>query len=142
MPFRLLLLYGAMGGLASVLVAALVRSVVSAGNGSAPGPETSRSLLPTWKEVIEAGTHVLAGAGIGLLFWLSWGFAAIVTVPWWVRGVAFGGACAVTLAVPALLAASFRTGIRPRQTLVLVLEWSYTCLTAGLACAWVAEAVQ
>jgi hypothetical protein len=139
-PFRLLLLYGALGGLASVLMAALVRSMVSA--GSAAVPVTPPSLLPTWKEVIEAGTHVLAGAGIGLLFWLSWGFAAIVTVPWWTRGLAFGGACAVTLAVPSLVAAALRTGIRPRQTLALLLEWSYTCVVAGLACAWFAEAVQ
>lgn len=142
MPFRLLLLYGAIGGLASVLMAALVRSFVSAGSGSTALPAAPPSLLPTWKEVIEAGTHVLAGAGIGVLFWLSWGFAAIVTVPWWVRGVAFGGACAVTLAVPSLVAAALRTGIRPRQAFALLLEWSYTCVSAGLACAWAAEAVQ
>lgn len=142
MPFRLLLLYGAIGGLASVLMAALVRSLLAASERGAPGTATPPSWLPTWKEIIEAATHVFTGAGIGLLFWLSWGFAAIVTVPWWVRGLAFGGACAVIVAVPALLAASLRTGVRPRQAFMLLLEWSYTCVMAALACAWIAEAVQ
>lgn len=142
MPFRLLLLYGAIGGLASVLVAALLRSLLAASKRGVREPASPPSLLPTWKEVIEAGTHVLAGAGIGLLFWLSWGFAAIVTVPWWVRGVAFGGACAVILTVPALVDASLRTSVRPGQAVVLLLEWIYTCVMAGLACAWIAEAVQ
>ncbi|MEQ1582032.1 MAG: hypothetical protein ABL964_15680 [Steroidobacteraceae bacterium] len=140
MPFRLLLLYGAIGGLASVLMAALARSMLATGKRSAPAAMPP-PLLPTWKDVIEAGTHVLAGAGIGLLFWLSWGFAAIVTVPWWVRGLAFGGACALTVAVPALVGAAIRTGVRRGQAGVLLLEWSYTCLMAGLACAWIAEAV-
>jgi hypothetical protein len=139
-PFRLLLLYGAIGGLAGVLMAALARSMLAAGKRSAPTTAPS-SLLPTWKEVIEAAMHVFAGAGIGLLFWLSWGFAAIVTVPWWVRGLAFGGACALTLAVPSLVGAAIRTGMRRGQGVALLLEWSYTCLMAGLACAWIAEAV-
>jgi hypothetical protein len=140
-PFRLLLLYGAIGGLAGVLVAALLRSLLAVGRRSVPEATPQPSLLPTWMEVVEAATHVFAGAGIGLLFWLSWGFAAIVTVPWWVRGLAFGGACAVTLAVPALVGASLRTRVRPAQAVVLLLEWSYTCVMAGLACAWIAEAV-
>jgi hypothetical protein len=135
-------MYGAFGGLASVLVATLLRSLLAAGKRSVPEPAPLASLLPTWKEIAEAGTHVLTGAGIGLLFWLSWGFAAIVTVPWWVRGVAFGGACAVTLAVPALVGAVLRTGVRPGQAMVLLLEWSYTCILAGLACAWIAETVR
>ncbi len=142
MPLQLLVLYGAIGGLASVLAAALMRSLLAAAKPSAPEAVPPPPLLPTWKDVIEAGTHVLAGAGIGLLFWLSWGFAAIVTVPWWVRGVAFGGGCALTLAVPALVGAALRTGVRPGQAMLLLLEWSYTCVMAGLACAWIAEVVQ
>ena len=142
MPIRLLLLYGAIGGLASVLVAALLRSLLAAGKRSLPEPATPPSWLPSWKEIIEAATHVFTGAGIGLLFWLSWGFAAIVTVPWWVRGLAFGCACAITLALPVLAGTALRTGLRPKKVGLLLLEWSYTCVMAGLACAWITEAVQ
>lgn len=142
MPFRLLLLYGAIGGLASVLVAALLRSLLSATRLEPAGPGSPRPLLPSWRDLIEAATHVFAGAGIGLVFWLSWGFAAIVTVPWWVRGVAFGGLCALVVAVPALLGAALRTGMRWKQVAGLLLEWSYTCVMAGLACAWIAAATQ
>jgi len=138
MPFRLLVLYGAIGGLASVLVAALLRSLLDAGRRVAPAEASS--LLPSWKDLREAATHVFAGAGIGLLFWLSWGFAAIVTVPWWVRGLAFGGTCAVTIAVPALAGSGLRQGLAPRAIWLQGIEWIYTCLMAGLACAWVAEA--
>lgn len=142
MPFRLLLLYGAIGGLASVLVGTLVRSLLAAGKRAAREPVPPPSLLPSWQDVVEAATHVFAGAGIGLLFWLSWGFAAIVTVPWWVRGLAFGGACALTLVIPSLAGTALRTGMRRGPVWAALLEWSYTCVMAGLACAWIAEAVQ
>jgi hypothetical protein len=41
--------------------------------------------------------HLCAGVGLGVLFWLTWGLAAVVGVPWWLRGVLFGTAiwCAV-----------------------------------------------
>lgn len=138
MPFRLLLLYGAIGGLASVLVGTLFRSLLAAGKRNAP----AQAPPPSLQDVVEAATHVFAGAGIGLLFWLSWGFAAIVTVPWWVRGLAFGGACAVALVIPSLAGTALRTGMRRGQAVGALIEWSYTCLMAGLACAWIAEAVQ
>ncbi len=142
MPFRLLLLYGAIGGLASVLAAALLRSLLSAARPEATEPESPPTLLPSWRDLFEAATHVFAGAGIGLVFWLSWGFAAIVTVPWWVRGIAFGGICALVVAVPALVGTALRTGMRSKQAAGLLLEWTYTCVMAGLACAWIAEATQ
>ncbi|MEY4931864.1 MAG: hypothetical protein RLZZ403_184 [Pseudomonadota bacterium] len=142
MPFRLLLLFGAIGGLTSVLVAALLRSLLSAATLQATGPQSPSALLPSWRDIFEAATHVFSGAGIGLVFWLSWGFAAIVTVPWWVRGVAFGGTCALVVAVPALLGTALRTGLRSKQAAGLLIEWTYTCVMAGLACAWVAEATQ
>jgi hypothetical protein len=138
-PFRLLLLYGAFGGLASVLLAALFRSLLAAGKRGSGGTGVT-SVLPSWQEACEAATHVFAGAGIGVLFWLSWGFAALVTVPWWVRGIAFGGACATAIALPALASTRLRGGLRAGLVGVLLLEWSYTCVMAGLACAWIAEA--
>jgi hypothetical protein len=139
-PIELLLLYGAMGGLASVLVAAVLRPWLSAVGRTDVTPGATRLPIPSWREVLEAGTHVCAGAGIGVLYWLSWGFAAIVTVPWWVRGLAFGLACSVTITLPLLIAVALRARMQPRMLAALLLEWFYTCSLAALACAWSAEA--
>ena len=131
-----------MGGLASVLVAALLRPLLAAAWRSGDAGASPASLTPTWTEVLEASTHVFAGAGIGMLFWLSWGFAALVAVPWWVRGLTFGLVCSAAIVLPMLVATAFRLRMQRRVLGVLLLEWSYTCTMAGLACAWVAEAAQ
>jgi len=131
-----------MGGLASVLVAALLRPVLTTAWRSGTVATKSPSLNPTWTDVLEASAHVIAGAGMGLLFWLSWGLAAVVAVPWWVRGLTFGLLCAAVIALPVLAATALRLKIQRRVLSVLLVEWSYTCTMAGLACAWVAEAAQ
>ena len=131
-----------MGGLASVLVAALLRPLLAAAwpSGVAAGSADSTGL--SWTDVLEASAHVFAGAGIGMLYWLSWGLAALVSVPWWIRGLTFGLMCTAAIALPMLVAVALRLRMQRRVLGVLLLEWSYTCTMAGLACAWVAEAAQ
>ncbi len=127
MPLTLLLLYGSMGGLAGVLVSAVLRPLL---------PGTQGTARVSLRELIEVGAHLFAGAGIAALYWLSWGFAALVAVPWWQRGLAFGSACWLALALPVLIALAAQAHMPARRLAALAFEWAWTCVLAGLACAW------
>lgn len=127
MPLTLLLLYGSMGGLAGVLVSAVLRPWL---------PGTPRTAKISLRELVEVGTHLFAGAGVAALYWLSWGFAALVGLPWWQRGLAFGAACWLALALPVLIALTAQAYLPSRRLATLALEWAWTCVLAGLACAW------
>lgn len=127
MPLTLLLLYGSMGGLAGVLVSAVLRPFL-------PGPRAAAGI--SLRELVEVGAHLFAGAGIAGLYWLSWGFAALVAVPWWQRGLAFGGACWLALALPLIIALTAQAHLPPRRLAAQAFEWAWTCALAGLACAW------
>ena len=98
MALMLLLLYGSMGGLASVLLSAFLRPLLP----STLRPDVIADRL-TWRDLVEVASHLGAGAGVAALYWLSWGFAALVSLPWWQRGLVFGLACWFALAVPVLL---------------------------------------
>ncbi len=79
---------------------------------------------------------MFAGAGIAALYWLSWGFAALVEVPWWVRGLAFGIGCWLAIALPVLIACGLQLRLRAAAVALLAFDWIATCLLAALACAW------
>ncbi len=125
-----------MGGLASVLVSALLRPWL--GTAQQAGGTESRlpTLKPSWPDVFAAGMHMLAGTGIGMLYWLSWGFAAIVAVPWWVRGLIFGATFCAAIVLPLLLAVGLQLKMRRQLLGALLCEWTCTCILAALACAW------
>lgn len=127
MPLTLLLLYGSMGGLAGVLASAVLRPLL-------PGPRATAKI--SLRELIEVAAHLLAGAGIAALYWLSWGFAALVAVPWWQRGLVFGGACWLAIAVPVLVGLTARANLSCGKSAAQAFEWAWTCGLAGLACAW------
>lgn len=127
MPLTLLLLYGSMGGLAGVLVSAVLKPLL-------PGTRAAAKL--SLRELVEVVAHLFAGAGIAALYWLSWGFAALVAVPWWQRGFIFGGACWVALALPVLVTVTARGAPPPGKVAAQAFDWAWTCLLAGLACAW------
>ena len=78
-----------MSGLISVLAHAVICSAIDLVRRKSP-PSRSRTQQ---LDVLDALLHMLCGTGLGLLFWLSWGLAAVVDVPWWVRGLTFGGLC-------------------------------------------------
>ena len=92
MDLTYLLLTGSLSGLVSVLAHSVARRPRVA--AVAPGAPSRSPPL----QVSDALLHMLCGTGSALLFWLSWGLAAVVDVPWWVRGLSFGSLCWLSLA--------------------------------------------
>ena len=89
--------------------------------------------------LIEALMHLVSGLGLGFIYWLSWGFAAIVAVPWWARGFTFGFLCWALLAAPVLTACVASRGASARIGWLHAMRWASTCLIVGVACAWTWE---
>lgn len=103
----------------------------------ARGPSELWRAVTTRTETFYVATHALAGAAQGIVFWLSWGLAAIVAVPWWQRGLSVGAVNAVLLIWPtALMMASVLRAPRVIY-LVLLSEALVTSVCVGLACSWV-----
>src|SRR5688572_22730789 len=90
-----LLLMGSLSGLVSVLVHSVLYSIYEL--------VRSRGTAIASLQMTDAFLHLVCGTGLGLLFWLSWGLAAIATVPWWVRGLSFAGLCWSALSLPVVL---------------------------------------
>jgi hypothetical protein len=88
----------------------------------------------------DAFLHLICGTGLGLLFWLSWGLAAMVDVSWWVRGLTFAMLCWVPVSLPAVVAAWISAGpdrgLSTKTMAMMASRWAMTCLVAGLTCAW------
>ncbi len=127
-----LLLTGALSGLVSLLAHAVIWSIVEMIQPRLRMVNASNRQL----DVPDILLHLLAGTGLGLLFWLSWGMVAIVAVPWWWRGLIFGGLTWLTLATPAVISMARARQMGAGPTFVIATRWATTCLIAGLACAW------
>lgn len=126
------MLTGSLSGLISILGHSVVWSGVELLRGGAGESAAGRSAVA----VSEALLHMLCGIGLGCLFWLSWGLAAIVAVPWWVRGLVFAALCWIALTLPMLVDLAFARRLPARAALVAAARWGTTCFVAGLACAW------
>lgn len=133
-----LLLLGALSGLVSVLFHVVLWSLIELvrpAGGAAPINVEARAAMSRL-DIPDILLHVLAGIGLGLMFWLSWGLAAVVSVPWWARGLIFGVLAWTVMGLPLMISlARARSGARG-ATGVIALQWATTCLIAGLACAW------
>jgi predicted cobalt transporter CbtA len=90
----------------------------------------------TWNEVLYVSAHAALGGGVGLLFWLSWGFTALVGVSWWQRGIVFGVANALVFTVLPLLIVRSLLPISSAVWRVLLVETLCTYIAASLACSW------
>lgn len=132
MELSYLLLTGSLSGLVSTLAHSVAGSALELFRP--PGTTADASLATI--QISEALLHMLCGVGLGLMFWLSWGLAAIVDVSWWVRGLSFGGLCWLALAVPSVVSISLVRGIPLSAATLIASRWATTCLIAGLACAW------
>lgn len=128
MELSYLLLIGSLSGLLSVLL----HSVVGSAIGWLRQPAAEVPPL----QYSEAALHMICGTGLGLLFWLSWGLAAVVQVPWWVRGLTFGGLCWLAFAVPGTVNLALLRSVPAATTFAVASRWGTTCLFAGLTCAW------
>ena len=130
MELTYLLLMGALSGLVGVLAHSVVYSVFEL--------IRSRGTVGGTFELSDAFLHLVCGAGLGLLFWLSWGLAGLVEVPWWVRGVTFAALCWLPISLPAILNAWFsaQRALSKKAIVVMASRWATTCLIAGLTCSW------
>lgn len=125
-----LLLTGSLSGLISVLSYSVICSAIEALRGPLPAA-VGASL-----RISDALLHMVSGVGLALLFWLSWGLAAVVDVPWWMRGGSFAGLCWFALALPGTINLATTRIVTAGVAAALALRWGATCLIAGLACAW------
>jgi hypothetical protein len=80
--------------------------------------------------------HLCAGVGLGLVFWLSWGFTALVAITWWQRGLAFALLLWATLCVPFVIHVTMSQRARIDVALGVTLQWLTTLVLVGLACSW------
>ncbi|HTE41402.1 MAG TPA: hypothetical protein VK629_11255 [Steroidobacteraceae bacterium] len=80
--------------------------------------------------------HVVAGVSLGFLFWVSWGLTAIVSVPWWQRGSAFGLITWFGIAGPLLLSQIASARVSGPFLLKSAIEWLSACTLIGLWCAY------
>lgn len=129
MELSYLLFTGSLGGLISILGHSVVWSLIDAMR-----PKRTNAFQPQIL-ISEAFLHMLTGIGLGFLFWLSWGLAAVVDVTWWLRGLAFGGLAAL-LTLPPLLNARFAQKLDTLMLMLFASRWVTTCLVVGLTCAW------
>ena len=108
MELYYLMLTGSLSGLISILAHSVVGSGLNLVRGSPQDPSG------TWSTVAisEALLHMLCGVGLGVLFWLSWGLAAIVDIAWWMRGLVFAGLCWIALIAPTRTRSGARTSTR------------------------------
>lgn len=135
MELSYLLFTGSLCGLVSILGHSVVWSFVEIASQRNPG------IRELQVQISEAFLHMLLGVTLGLLFWLSWGLAAVVQVPWWIRGLAFGGLAALSLA-PALLNSMLLGRVSKPLLAIFGSRWLTTCLIVGLGCAWSWERAQ
>jgi hypothetical protein len=127
MDLTYLMLTGGLSGLVSVLLHSIVASARTSIHPGATTPPVQAS---------DAVLHMVYGTGFALLFWLSWGLAAVVDVPWWVRGLSFGSLCWFSFAVPGVVGIALARGLPIPAIAEAATRWATTSVIAGLACAW------
>jgi hypothetical protein len=79
---------------------------------------------------------MFAGGAQGLLFWLSWGFAAINMTSWWMHGVVVGLAYSLLLVCPMYGLCAAITRISKTTMWVMIGETLVTSTAVGMACSW------
>ncbi|MGC3981351.1 MAG: hypothetical protein QM808_08840 [Steroidobacteraceae bacterium] len=122
-------------GMAGALFACLGLRFVWAGIATRSGSDLwQRS--NAGRELLYVSSHAAIGGGVGLLFWLSWGFTALARFSWWQQGLGFGLANALVFGLLPLLA------LRSLLRFDSVVYWIWmgevliTCSAAGIASSW------
>ena len=125
---------GVCGGLVGVLWNGTVTSAWLRASGATAPLGVDGERLETL--LAGAAGHAGAGAVQGLLFWASWSLIALVHVPWYLTGVAFGLLCWGGAALPAMLSLRLRLPVPARLAYASAAEWFASCVAAGLFCAY------
>jgi hypothetical protein len=127
----LLIASGMAGGLVACLLLRFSWAAIASQNRHAVWRPSS-----AMNELIYVATHAAIGGGIGLLFWLSWGFTALAGLTWWQQGLSFGLLNALVFgALPLLVVRSVLVCDATLYGLLLS-ELLLTCTLAGLAVSW------
>lgn len=98
--------------------------------------QTSPVAQTSWSDVQFLVIHAVWGMGLGLLFWLSWGLAAVVGVNWWLRGILFGLLCSGLTVLPAVLLGRVSLAWPWSTVGVLLIDALATGVLTGVLCAW------
>jgi hypothetical protein len=102
----------------------------------------SRGLSELWRtpsamnELLYVVSHAAIGAGVGLLFWLSWGFTALAGLTWWQQGLGFGLANAAVFGILPLVIVRSLLRCEAMVYCLLLSEITLTCAIAGLTSSW------
>jgi hypothetical protein len=124
---------GTSGGLAGLVWSRLVSSawIAHTSRGASRGTDAE----PVPRQLAAAALFAIAGAALGLLYWLGWGLISLVNAPWYATGLVFGGLAWLGVALPMLGTLALRLHGSGGTALVLAVEWLVTCAAAGLSCA-------
>ncbi len=87
-------------------------------------------------ELLYVTTHAAIGAGVGLLFWLSWGFTAMSDWTWWQQGMSFGLLNAAVFGLLPLLIVRSLLNCSSTLYWLLASEILLTCVAAALTSSW------
>ena len=126
------------GTAASLSISLLLRPIwnrIAIRNTQHDGPLSWRAVTAR-TEALYLGAHAIAGASQGMLFWLSWGLAALSATSWWTHGIIVGLAYSLLLALPMLAIFSSVLRISPRAWWIFLSEAMFTCIATGMACSW------
>ena len=98
--------------------------------------EPSWLAMTTRADALYLFLHAIAGATQGVLFWLSWGLAALSIRSWWLHGLIVGAAYALLLVFPVLAICASVIRITKNLWWVMLGESLFTSLAVSLACSW------
>jgi hypothetical protein len=129
MELSALLNAGAIAAIAANAFNSMILLIAARVRGAANYPSAQHQLLSLL-------LHLATGIGLGLIFWLSWGFTALVALFWWQRGVAFALIVWGMVFIPSLLQMTLARQSSWRAAVSSALQWLTTITAVGLACAW------
>lgn len=127
----LLIASGMAGGLAACLILRFCWAALASQSRAAVWRPSS-----AMNELLYVSSHAAVGAGVGLLFWLSWGFTALAGLTWWQQGLSFGLLNAAIFGALPLLIVRSLLQIEGVAYGLLLSELAFTCTLAGLAVSW------
>jgi len=141
---RQVLLAGALAGcLAGAFNSAMAPLFARWQGKSGAGKSIPEYSINVWRDQTLAtqfatlAVYLCAGLVFSLLFWLSWGLAAVGGVSWWQRGLLFALLVWAATCLPLLLAQCLALKISWPVVLTTAIQWLISASVVSLACSWV-----